>query len=85
MVERNPHIVVMPPWISIVGIARLLIALIVLVLVAAAAGIWYTADYAAFGLTLFTVSTYMTRVMHPLTSYRHLQRSSSWLTTLSVS
>lgn len=61
MAQTNSHIVVMPPWISLVGIARLIIALIVLVLVATAAGIWYTADYAAFGLTLFTVRTYPTQ------------------------
>jgi hypothetical protein len=55
MPEGNLHVVAMPRWSSFVGVARLAIALIVLVLVATAAGLWYTVGDAAFGLTLFTV------------------------------
>lgn len=56
MANANLHVVAMPRWSSIVGVARLIIALLVLVFVATAAGLWHSAAYAAFGLTLFTVS-----------------------------
>jgi uncharacterized membrane protein YkgB len=58
MVDGNLHIVAMPRWSSIVGVARLVIALLVLIFVSTAAGLWYSASYAAFGLTLFTVSAF---------------------------
>jgi hypothetical protein len=51
----------MPHWSRLVGIARLVLAIIVLALTAAAAGLWESAEYAAFGLTLFTVRS----VVHP--------------------
>jgi hypothetical protein len=51
----TPHVIPMPRWSSIVGIARLVLAVLVLAFVAAAAGLWGDASYAAFGLTLFTV------------------------------
>ena len=50
------HVVPMPRWSGLVGIARLVIALLVLIFVATAAGLGSHASYAAFGLTLFTVS-----------------------------
>lgn len=53
---NNPHVIAMPRWSSIVGIARLILAVLVLALVAAAAGLWESAEFAAFGMTLFTVS-----------------------------
>ena len=55
MADTNRHIVPMPRWVSIIGIARLIIAILVLAFVAAAAGIW-GGNYAAFGVSLFTVS-----------------------------
>jgi hypothetical protein len=54
----TPHVIPMPRWSSIVGIARLVLAVLVLALVAAAAGLWGDASYAAFGLTLFTVRNF---------------------------
>jgi hypothetical protein len=60
MAEGNLHVVAMPRWSSFLGVARLIIALVILILVATAAGIWYSANYAAFGLTLFTVSCVQT-------------------------
>lgn len=51
----NNHVVSMPRWSSVVGVARLVIALLVLVFVATTAGLWYSANFAAMGLTLFTV------------------------------
>lgn len=55
--SSNPHVIAMPRWSSFVGIARLVLAILVLAFVAAAAGLWGSAEYAAFGLTLFTVRT----------------------------
>ncbi|KPI44744.1 uncharacterized protein AB675_8671 [Cyphellophora attinorum] len=52
----TPHVIPMPRWSSIIGIARLVLAVLVLAFVAAAAGLWGDASYAAFGLTLFTAS-----------------------------
>ena len=53
MAETNKHIVPMPAWSSIVGIARLAIAILVLAFTAAATAIF--GGYTAFGFTLFTV------------------------------
>lgn len=52
----NIHIVAMPRWTSFVGVARLIIALLVLIFVSTTAGLWYSANFAAMGVTLFTVS-----------------------------
>jgi hypothetical protein len=55
MADTNPHVVAMPRWSRLVGIARLVLAVVVLALTAAAADLWESAEYAAFGLALFTV------------------------------
>lgn len=46
----------MPRWTSFVGVARLILALLVLIFVSTAAGLWYSANFAAIGVTIFTVS-----------------------------
>ena len=53
MAETNKHIVPMPAWMSITGVARFLIAILVLAFTAAATAIF--GGYTAFGFTLFTV------------------------------
>jgi hypothetical protein len=55
MAVSHKHIVPLSAWRTLVDAARWLIALAVLVLTAADAGIW-GGSYTAFGLTLFTVS-----------------------------
>ena len=52
--EHNAMVVPMPKWSNIVGFARVVLAILVLAFTAAATAIW--GGYAAFGLTLFTVS-----------------------------
>ena len=53
MAETNKHIVPMPAWMSITGVARFIIAILVLAFTAAATAIF--GGYTAFGFTLFTV------------------------------
>ena len=52
MAEVNKHIVPMPRWMSITGVARFVIAWLVLAFTAAATAI--CGGYTAFGFTLFT-------------------------------
>ena len=54
MNEANMHVVPMPAWCKFTGIARFVIAVLVLAFAAAATGIW--GDHTAFSFTLFTVS-----------------------------
>lgn len=54
--SSSTHVVAMPAWSRWVGLARLALAVIVLIMTATAAGLWeFGAADAAFGLTLFTV------------------------------
>ena len=53
MSEANKHIVPMPRWTSITGVARFVIAILVLMFTAAATAIF--GGCTAFGFTLFTV------------------------------
>ncbi len=55
MAETRAHVVPMPYWSKIVGTARVVIAFLVLVFAAAATAIF--GGFAAFGFTIFTVST----------------------------
>lgn len=81
----NVHVVAMPRWTSFVGVARLIIALFILIFVATTAGLWYSANYVAMGIALFTVSAPGRHVYSQLTASRPPPPSSSLRTTLSAS
>jgi hypothetical protein len=83
MAETRAHVVPMPYWSKIVGIARVVIAFLVLVFAAAATGIF--GGFAAFGFTIFTVSV-LTSACKPSSSransvYRRVLLCSSLATT----
>lgn len=72
----NPHVVAMPRYSTHIGIARLILSVVVLTLVATAAGLWSSAHHAAFGLTLFTVRPFPHKTLPCLTSNPHSTNTS---------
>jgi len=57
LIDYNMQVVPMPRWSSVVGCARVLLAVVVLALTAAATAIW--GGYDEFIFALFTVSVAM--------------------------